>query len=258
MTDLPAPLSDETVDVSGIAGFILDTVKLLSSELVAISTGDEFKAAAMLWCRAWQQQPPGSLPDDERVLASFAGIGNDMKKWRKVGPMAMRGFIKCSDGRWYHPVLTADAKRAAKNRQQKRDAIAKRYTRDTDEPPPEPTGKPTAVDTHELPVPFQSSTNPKDLEIKPSRVSGSGGAATPRPGKIGGPVGIDWQAIVTRMQSHGFTAENAWNLVMACDDRPDLGRRMQGAMRAAEDRGKVAYAAIISIAKGASQDRRTA
>ncbi len=121
------PLTDPAVDVAGLPGFMLNVVRLLSSELVAISTGDEFKAAVLLWCRSWQQTPACSLPDDDRVLASFAGLGADVKKWRKVRDVALRGFVRCADGRLYHPVLVEDAKRASKARQQRRDAIDRRW-----------------------------------------------------------------------------------------------------------------------------------
>lgn len=90
-------------------GFMLDTEQLRQSELWAISTGEEFKAAVGLWCRAWLQKPPGSLPHDDRVLASWSGAG---KRWAKVREVALRGFVLCSDGRLYHPVLCQDAHRA--------------------------------------------------------------------------------------------------------------------------------------------------
>lgn len=106
----PPPFLSSDIDLSKLDGFMLDTVRLLGSELVAISTGDEFKAAVLLWCRAWKQRPACSLPNDERILASFAGV--PVAKWKKVRAVAMRGFIRCSDGRWYHKVLAEDAKRA--------------------------------------------------------------------------------------------------------------------------------------------------
>ncbi|MEI6560359.1 MAG: hypothetical protein WCO00_18325 [Rhodospirillaceae bacterium] len=68
------------------------TNRPLGSELWAISSGDEFKAAVTLWCRAWHQVPAASLPDDDRLLASFAGYGRDIKSWLKVRPMALHGF----------------------------------------------------------------------------------------------------------------------------------------------------------------------
>ena len=152
------PLTDPTVDVAGLPGFMLNVVRLLSSELVAISTGDEFKAAVLLWCRSWQQTPACSLPDDDRVLASFAGLGADVKKWRKVRDVALRGFVRCSDGRLYHPVLVEDAKRASKARQQRRDAIARRYGGDN--------GKPTAVGSPVLPVQRRDETRRDETNVR--------------------------------------------------------------------------------------------
>ncbi|MEI7607185.1 MAG: hypothetical protein WCJ64_07360 [Rhodospirillaceae bacterium] len=108
----PAPPEPPDCDVSKLPGFMVDTNRLLGSELWAISSGDEFKAAVTLWCRAWHQVPAASLPDVDRLLSSFAGYGRDIKSWLKVRPMALRGFVLCADGRLYHPVLAADAVRA--------------------------------------------------------------------------------------------------------------------------------------------------
>ena len=114
MKNLPAPLIAEDVDISGLDGFMLNVQRLFASELWALSSGDEFKAAIALWGRAWQQNPPGSLPNDDRILASFSGAG---RTWRKVRAMALRGFVECSDGRLYHRVLCEDVKEAHRKRQ---------------------------------------------------------------------------------------------------------------------------------------------
>lgn len=110
MTGLPEPLVGRHVELSKLDGFMLDTIRLLGSELVALSTGDEFKAAVLLWCRAWKQVPACSLPNDDRILASFAMV--PPMRWKKVKAMALRGFVECSDGRLYHRVLAEDAHRA--------------------------------------------------------------------------------------------------------------------------------------------------
>lgn len=101
----PEPFVAVDVDISGMPGFMMDVQRLFSSELWAISTGDEFKAAMALWGRAWMQVPAGSLPNDERILAAFSGAG---AKWRKVRDVALRGFVECSDGRLYHKTLCED------------------------------------------------------------------------------------------------------------------------------------------------------
>jgi hypothetical protein len=151
MTDLPAPLVPSDVDLSRLDGFMLDTVKLLGSELVALSSGDEFKAAVLLWARSWKQRPACSLPDDERVLASFAMC--DMRKWRKVKVMALRGWVKCSDGRLYHRVLAQDALRAHRAAEQRRQAIAKRWGKGGGHADNGTTGRdtndPTGIDTND-------------------------------------------------------------------------------------------------------------
>ena len=125
----PPPPVPPDCDVSKLDGFMLDAARLLGSELWALSTGDEMKAALGLWCRAWRQVPAASLPDDDAVLCSFAGYGRDLKAWRKVKAMALRGFILCSDGRLYHPVLAADAVQAFQRKlafQKKRETDAER------------------------------------------------------------------------------------------------------------------------------------
>ena len=107
MSEFPAPLVAADVDCTDLDGFMLNVERLMSSELWALSTGEELKAALALWCRAWKQVPAASLPDDPRVLAAFAGV--PASRWKKVQEMALRVFVKCSDGRIYHPVLAKEA-----------------------------------------------------------------------------------------------------------------------------------------------------
>ena len=105
----PEPLVSASVDLNGMPGFMLDVQRLFASELWAIASGDEFKAAVALWGRAWQQSPPGSLPNDERLLASFSG---NAAKWKKLRAIALKGFVECSDGRLYHKTLCEDVNAA--------------------------------------------------------------------------------------------------------------------------------------------------
>jgi hypothetical protein len=114
----PCPLVPAHTDVRDLDGFMMNVERMLASELWALSTGEEFKAAFALWMRAWKQMPAGSLPDDERVLAAFSGAG---KRWPKVRGMALRGFVRCTDGRLYHRVLCEDVVRAAEKKRQYRE-----------------------------------------------------------------------------------------------------------------------------------------
>lgn len=111
ISDCPPPLVAADRDVRDLDGFMLNVERLLASELVAVGTPEECWAAFMLWCRSWKQLPGGSLPNNERVLASFSGAD---KRWPKVREMAMHGFVLCSDGRFYHRVLCEEVERAYK------------------------------------------------------------------------------------------------------------------------------------------------
>lgn len=110
MTVLPEPLTHADCDLRGMPGFMLNTERLLSSELWALSDGNGFKAAMALWCRAWRQVPAASLPDDDKILAAFAGI--PMSTLKRKRDIILRGFVKCSDGRLYHRTLAEDANKA--------------------------------------------------------------------------------------------------------------------------------------------------
>ncbi len=115
MTGLPAPLTPPDCDLRGLPFMPLDTARLLDSDLFAISTGDEFKAAVALWCKAWQQVPAASLPDDPRILAYLSGAGT---RWGKIKEVALRGWIKCGDGRLYHPTIAEKAIEAMQRRRE--------------------------------------------------------------------------------------------------------------------------------------------
>lgn len=105
----PDPFVPPDTDISSLNGFLLDVERLLTSELVAIGSPEECWAALMLWCRAWKQKPSGSLPNEDRILASFSGAG---RRWPRVREMALHGFVLCSDGRLYHRFLCDQVLRA--------------------------------------------------------------------------------------------------------------------------------------------------
>lgn len=108
------PLTPPDCDLRGLSYMPLDVQRLRDSDLALTSTGDEFKAAVLLWCASWSQVPAASLPDDDRLLAGLARF--DARMWKRVRPAALRGWVKCSDGRLYHPVVAEKAREAWKDR----------------------------------------------------------------------------------------------------------------------------------------------
>lgn len=103
---LAEPLTPPDCDLrsSGMVFMPLDVGRMMDSDQFAMATGEEFKAAMALYAKAWLQVPAASLPSDDRVLAHLAG-GYTPRRWRKVKDVAMRGWILCTDGRLYHPVI---------------------------------------------------------------------------------------------------------------------------------------------------------
>ncbi len=112
MTDLPDPPVPACCDLRAFHYLPLDVVRLRDSELAATASGDEFRAAVLLWCASWHQVPASSLPTDDRALAHLAGYGRDCKGWAKVRCGALHGWYKASDGRLYHKVLGPKAAEA--------------------------------------------------------------------------------------------------------------------------------------------------
>ena len=137
----PAPLTPPQSDLRGLPFMPLDTCRLLDSDLFALSTGDGFKCAVALWCKAWQQVPAGSLPHNDRVLAHLSGAGG---RWPTLRATALHGWVVCSDGRLYHPVIAQKANQAWKARQAQRTRAARRWGRVPEDQPPLPNGEGTA------------------------------------------------------------------------------------------------------------------
>ena len=106
---LPAPLTSPTCDLRDFPFMPLDVQRLRDSDLAALEAPEACWAAVQLWGASWHQVPAASLPDDDRVLAALAGYGRVVKEWLKVRAGALRGFVLCSDGRLYHPVVAEKA-----------------------------------------------------------------------------------------------------------------------------------------------------
>jgi Protein of unknown function (DUF1376) len=101
----PAPPIPCDVDLRDFHFMPLDVVRLQNSETWAIAGGWAAKALVNLWTRAWHQVPAGSVPDDDNLHRIWANVPD----WESVRSVALRGFVKCSDGRLYHRVICEKA-----------------------------------------------------------------------------------------------------------------------------------------------------
>lgn len=111
MTDeaLPPPLVPADVDLRDFQYMELDVQKLRDSRFAAEVEAEAFRAGILLWCAAWHQVPAGSLPDNDTELSQLAGFGRVVREWKRVRDQALSLFVRCNDGRLYHPVIAEKA-----------------------------------------------------------------------------------------------------------------------------------------------------
>ncbi|ADU36203.1 hypothetical protein [Variovorax paradoxus] len=108
--------------------FELDHERIEQSDTWALAPADVKPWLLMLWLSAWRQEPCGSLPNEDELIA--VRIGMPMKTFAKVRSKLMRGWWEASDGRLYHDTVTkrvlemlaareAERRRKAEYRQRK-------------------------------------------------------------------------------------------------------------------------------------------
>ena len=122
---LASPPVPVDVDLRGMEWLPLYGGRLFGSDFDAHATDAEFRAGMQLWWSAWNQVPASSLPDDDVALCRLAGLGRDLKAWRKIKARALHGFITCSDGRLYHRALATFALESWERRLKDRERKAK-------------------------------------------------------------------------------------------------------------------------------------
>lgn len=109
---LPEPLTPPDCDLRSFVYMPVDIIRLFSSEFHAKSTDAEWRAGFTLWLKSYHQVPAGSIPDDDVILARMAELGRDVDGWKALRTMALHGWVKCSDGRLYHPTVCEKANEA--------------------------------------------------------------------------------------------------------------------------------------------------
>lgn len=102
---MTAPLVPPDIVIPRLPWVPVYADRLWESNFFAVATDAEFKAAFCLWLKSWNQKPPGSLPNDDRLLCRLAELNGNLAKWGKVKRIALRHWVECDDGRLYHPVV---------------------------------------------------------------------------------------------------------------------------------------------------------
>lgn len=121
-SDLPAPLTPAESDLRDFPWMSLDVTRIFNSSFNSRASRNPlaWMIGHKLWYRSWQQVPAASLPDEDDELCYLAELGFDRVSWDSVREIALHGWIKCSDGRLYHPVVAEFARGAWGRKLQKR------------------------------------------------------------------------------------------------------------------------------------------
>jgi hypothetical protein len=125
---LPSPLTPAFCDLREIEAMPVDVRWLRDSDMVALASNEAFRAAMLLMLASWHQVPAGSVPDDDGQLSVLAGYGRLSRSFLRVKASALQGWVRCSDGRWYHPEV---ARHALLAWQKKQDDARKKVRRKT-------------------------------------------------------------------------------------------------------------------------------
>lgn len=109
MSDLPDPFTPPDCDLRGFPYMPLLVSRLRRSKAWLMAKRQPELGFYMmnLWTGSWHEYPAASLEDDNDVLADMAMC--TPARWEKCRDAAMHGWVKCSDGRWYHPVVAEQA-----------------------------------------------------------------------------------------------------------------------------------------------------
>jgi hypothetical protein len=100
-----APLTPADSDLRDFPRMMIDITRLRQSAFDSTTDDSAWRAGLNLWMSGFHSVPAASLDNDEAGLCKAAGLGRDIKTWRKIRDLAMRGWVLCADGRWYHETV---------------------------------------------------------------------------------------------------------------------------------------------------------
>lgn len=83
------------------------------SKVEAMST-EAVGAYILLLCKAWREEPPGSLPDSDDVLARWARMNLD--RWTEIRSTVLAPFTLGTDSRWHQKRMRHEYSQLIKRR----------------------------------------------------------------------------------------------------------------------------------------------
>ncbi len=106
---LPEPLIPSYVDLRDYRFMPLEIARLRRSKawLLAKKKPELGFYMINLWIASWHEIPAGSLDEDESLLSEISMCSP--RKWKSIRDVILHGWVRCSDGRLYHPVVCEKA-----------------------------------------------------------------------------------------------------------------------------------------------------
>lgn len=77
--------------------FPLYVLDLVGDDAVEAMTTEAFGAYMLLLCKAWHQEPPGTIPNDDSVLARWSRVSPE--RWQELRQMVFAAFKPCKGGK---------------------------------------------------------------------------------------------------------------------------------------------------------------
>lgn len=237
---LPEPFVSPDVDLNGYEFMPLYGERLRTSDHNSGCSDAEFRASINIWWSAWLQVPAASLPADDTTLCRLADLGRDLKAWKKVKAMAMRNFVLCSDGRYYHTVLAPIAMNAwtqrVKASQKGKNGAAKRWGARQNMPGPvdnhaHAKGNGCSGHSEQMPGPYESDATATEKHSK--REESLSITTTSRGSNARGSAAADAEKSPTKQAAYGTDYEKR---VVEAGARKGLRANPGESLKAFEDR----------------------
>lgn len=89
---------------------------------------EEVGAYILLLCKSWREDPPGSIPDDDCVLARWARLTPD--RWSVCRTSVLAAFTLGTDSRWHQKRLRREYERLMERKRENQKAAKSRWHKD--------------------------------------------------------------------------------------------------------------------------------
>lgn len=115
-----------------------------SDGVVEAMTTEEFGAYMKLLCKAWNENPPGTIPNDDAILARWARLSRS--RWAKVKAAVVKAFSLNVDNRFHQKRMKKEFEKFRQKSEAARESANRRWKDDAN-----------AMRTHESATPFASN-----------------------------------------------------------------------------------------------------